>query len=338
MKAVGLYQYLPITHAEALLDIDIAKPEPGPFDLLVQVVAVSVNPVDVKVRTPKTKIESVPRILGWDAAGIVETVGSKVSLFKPGDRVYYAGDITRAGSNAEYQLVDERIVGKAPANLDLVQAAALPLTGITAYEALFERLGISSDGGHAGKSLLVIGGAGGVGSIAIQLAKKIAKLNVIATASRPESQAWVKKLGADHVINHFDDLSEQLAAFGVPEVDAILVLNDTDRYFPQLAKLIAPQGKIVSIVETSMQHNLDTLKSKSATFAWEFMFTRSMYRTPDMVAQHHMLNAIADAIDAGTIKTTMGQHLGTINATNLKRAHAALEQGHVVGKIVLSGF
>jgi NADPH:quinone reductase len=234
--------------------------------------------------------------------------------------------------------VDERIAGRAPASLSLDQATALPLTGITAYESLFERLGFSAQGGHAGQSLLVIGGAGGVGSIAIQLAKQFAQLTVIATASRPESREWVKQLGADHVINHFEDIAAQLKALDVPQVDAILILNDTDHYFPHLAQWIAPQGKIVSIVETAKPHNLDSLKSKSATFAWEFMFTRSMYRTPDMVAQHHMLNAIADAIDRGTIKTTVGEHFGTINASNLKRAHAALEQGHVVGKIVLSGF
>ena len=338
MKAVGLYKYLPITHSESLIDVEIAKPQPEPHDLLVKIAAISVNPVDIKVRSPKSKIEQVPRILGWDAVGIVEAVGSAVSLFKPGDRVFYAGDITRPGSNAEYQLVDERIVGRAPTSVSLAQAAALPLTAITAYEALFDRLMFSPNGEHAGQSLLIIGGAGGVGSIAIQLAKKLAKLKVIATASRPESREWVKQQGADYVINHFENLSEQLTKLQQPEVNAILILNNTDQYFPLLEKLIAPQGKIASIVETSINHNLDGLKSKSATFAWEFMFTRSMYQTSDMIAQHHMLNVIADAVDAGIIKTTMAQNFGTINANNVKRAHRELEQGHVIGKIVLAGF
>ncbi|QNM96112.1 zinc-binding alcohol dehydrogenase family protein [Chitinimonas koreensis] len=338
MKAVALTRYLPIDHPEALLDLELPKPPaPAGHDLLVRIEAVSVNPVDYKVRAPKDKIESTPRVLGWDAAGVVEAVGEAVSLFKPGDRVYYAGDITRPGSNAEFQLVDERIVGHRPATLDAAQAAALPLTAITAWEALFDRLGIDLDGRHAGKSLLIVGGAGGVGSIAIQLAK-LAGLTVIATASRAESRAWCLELGADKVVAHGDGLVAAVREAGLQQVDYILCTSDTDGYFAALAELVAPQGGIVTIVETGKAHDLDPLKAKSAYFAWEFMFTRSMFQTADMIEQHRLLEEVARLIDAGRLRTTLAGTLGPIDAAHLKRAHALLEGGRTIGKLVLAGF
>jgi NADPH2:quinone reductase len=338
MKAVGLTRYLSIEHPESLLDLELPRPAPGERDLLVAVRAVAVNPVDTKVRAPKDKLEEPPRVLGWDAAGVVEAVGAAVQGFKRGDRVYYAGDITRPGSNAQYQLVDERLVGRLPASLDFAQAAALPLTSITAWEALFERLGIDAQGGHAGRTLLIVGGAGGVGSIAIQLAKRLAGLTVIATASRPASAQWVRELGADHVVDHTADLAAQVRGLGLEGVHAILCCNDTDRHFPALADIVAPQGRIVTIVEN--QHPLDVglLKSKSASFGWEFMFTRSMYRTADMGVQGDILNRIAQLVDAGILRTTLGERLGPIDAQHLRQAHRLLEDGHVIGKLVLEGF
>ena len=336
MKAVGLYQYLPIENEQSLVDVQIEQPQPTEKDLLVHVQAIAVNPVDYKVRAPKDDVETTPRILGWDTAGEVMAVGSEVKHFSVGDQVFYAGDITRPGSNSEYHLVDERIVGKKPTSLSFAEAAALPLTSITAWEALFERLGISSRGEDAGKSILIIGGAGGVGSIAIQLASKLAKLKVIATASRPESSAWVKKLGADQVVNHRNALDKELKASGLPEVDYIFCLNNTAQHWSAMANAIAPQGRICSIVETPDPVDLDLLKSKSATFVWEFMFTRSMYQTPDMIEQQRLLTSIAKFIDEGTLMTTVNDVIRPINAENLRKAHATVEQGRSIGKVVLA--
>ncbi|BDB27765.1 zinc-binding alcohol dehydrogenase family protein [Cupriavidus sp. P-10] len=338
MKAIGLTQYLPISDPRSLQDVEIDKPTPSAHDLLVKIEAIAVNPVDTKVRAPKPQAEPAPRILGWDAAGVVEAVGPDVTLFKPGDPVYYAGSITRPGTNAEYHLVDERIAGHKPASLDFANAAALPLTAITAWEALFDRLGISPKGEHAGRSVLIVGGAGGVGSIGIQLAKVLAGLTVIATASRQESQDWCRKLGADHTVNHRGDLPAQLKALGFAHVDYILCFNDTDGHFPALAELVAPQGKICTIVENARPLPVELLKSKSATFVWEFMFTRAMFHTPDMIAQHRLLNEVARLVDAGRLQTTLGENLGRINAENLRRAHAMLEGGRTIGKLVLEGF
>ncbi|MFC4160779.1 zinc-binding alcohol dehydrogenase family protein [Chitinimonas lacunae] len=338
MKAVGLYRYLPIDHPEALLDLELPAPVPGPQDLLVRVEAVGVNPIDYKVRAPKDKQETTPRVLGWDAAGVVEQVGAEVTLFRPGDRVYYAGDITRAGSNAQLQLVDQRIAGAMPKTLDFARAAALPLTTITAWETFFERLGIDADGAHAGQTLLIIGGAGGVGSIGIQLAKRLAGLTVITTASRPESVAWCRELGADHVIDHRGELVAQLREIGLKHVDYIACFNDTDRHFRAMAELIRPQGKIASIVENVAPLPIELLKSKSATFVWEMMFTRSMFATPDMIEQHRLLTRVGQLIDDGRLRTTLAEVMGPINAANLRRAHAQLEDGHTIGKLVLQGF
>ncbi|AVF40601.1 zinc-binding alcohol dehydrogenase family protein [Pandoraea apista] len=338
MKAIGLTRYLPIDDPKSLEDIELPTPSPAGRDLLVKVEAISVNPVDTKVRAPKDKVEDTPRVLGWDAAGTVAAVGPDVTLFKVGDPVYYAGSITRPGANSEFHLVDERIVGHMPASLDFVSAAALPLTTITAWEALFDRLGIAPDGGDEDKSILIVGGAGGVGSIAIQLARRLAKLTIVASASRPESADWCRQLGAQHVIDHYQDIPAQLKAVGIPQVDFVLCLNDTDAHFPAMAEAVAPQGKICSIVENAKPLEVGLLKSKSATFVWEFMFTRAMYETPDMIAQHKLLTEVARLVDAGTLRTTLGEVIGPINAVNLRRAHAQLEGGRTIGKLVLAGF
>jgi NADPH:quinone reductase len=234
-------------------------------------------------------------------------------------------------------VVDERIVGKKPRSLDFAEAAALPLTAVTAYEALFDRLGLSPDGADAGKTLLVIGGAGGVGSMAIQLAK-LAGLRVIATASRERSQQWVEKLGADSVVNHDKPLRGELDARGIGEVDAIALFNDTDGHFANLPPLIKAQGRIVGIVENAAPLDLDVLKSKSLSFAWELMFTRALYKTPDMIEQHRILDRIADWIDAGRLRTTLTERLAPINAENLRKAHASIETGSTIGKIALAGW
>lgn len=333
MKAVALKAYLPIDNPQSLLDVELEKPAPQGRDLLIAVSAISVNPVDTKVRAPKDKHEDQPRVLGWDAVGVVEAVGSAVSLFKPGDRVYYAGDITRPGSNSEYQLVDERIVGRAPASLSNAEAAALPLTAITAWEGLFGRLRIKRDEGAA-KTLLIIGGAGGVGSIAIQLAKQLTKVTVIATASRPETREWCLSLGADYVVDH-RELINSMHAASHEQVDYIFCLNNTDQHWLSLCDLVKPQGIICSIVETKQPVELNGLKNKSASFVWELMFTRSMFQTDDMIEQHHLLNELSGLIDAGKIKTTVTNVLSPINAENLRRAHAQLESGRTIGKVVL---
>lgn len=339
MKAVGLTRYLPISDEQSLQDIELPKPSASGRDLLVKIHAIAVNPVDTKVRKPKEKIEETPKILGWDAAGEVVEVGADVTLFKVGDLVYYAGDITRSGCNAEYQLIDERIVGHKPNILNFEEAAALPLTSVTAWESLFDRLGIDEDfSKNKHKRLLIIGGAGGVGSIAIQLASKVAGLQVIATASRPETIDWVKKLGTNHVISHRLDLIAQLKELEISNVDYILCCNDTGAYFHTMAELIAPQGKICSIVETESPVDLGLLKNKSVTFVWEMMFTRAMYKTSDVIVQHQILDRVATLIDAGTLKTTVNEVKSPINATNLRAAHAQLEAGATIGKIVLSGW
>jgi len=335
MKAVGLKAYLPISNVDSLQDIHLPVPQPKGRDLLVQVQAVSVNPVDTKVRSPKPRQEENYRVLGWDAAGTVVAVGDQVELFKVGDQVFYAGDITRAGSNSEYQLIDERIVGSKPETLGFAEAAALPLTAITAAEGLFERLNIATENA-AGKSLLIIGGAGGVGSIAIQLAKQLPGLRVIASASRSESGDWCRSLGADDIVNHQQDLVGEVRALGLEYVDYIFCLNTTARHWEAMCELIKPQGTICSIVEPEASLDISLLKAKSAGFVWEFMFTRSRYQTADMIEQHQILNRLSRLVDEGKIKTSLAQKLTPINANNLRRAHAEIEAGKTIGKIVLS--
>jgi zinc-binding alcohol dehydrogenase family protein len=334
MKAVGLYQYLPIEKPDSLVDLDLPKPEPTGRDLLVRVEAVSVNPVDTKVRAPGKPARTTPLVLGWDAAGVVDSVGPAVQRFTPGNLVFYAGDITRPGSNSEYQLVDERIVGYRPRSLRVEEAAALPLVSITAYEALFDRLGLDAAGRSSGQTLLIIGGAGGVGSMAIQLAK-LAALTVLATASRQESIDWVKHLGADHVLNHRQPLPQQLEAVGLKTVDCILNCADTDGYWDVMADVIAPQGKICTIVENKGTLNQQLMKLKSATHVWELMFTRSKYQTADMIEQQKLLDRIADWTDCGKLKGILQETLQPINAENLRTAHARLESGTMIGKLAL---
>ncbi len=338
MKAIGLYRYLPITDRESLVDIDVPTPVATGRDLLVRVKAISVNPVDVKVRAPKPQVEEKPRILGWDVAGVVERVGESVTLFKPGDEVYYAGSITRPGGDSELHLVDERIVGHKPRSLNFAEAAALPLTALTAWEGLFERLGIPLEGKeNAQRSILIIGAAGGVGSIATQLAH-LAGLRVIGTASRPETIAWAKEHGADYTIDHHKAFAAQLKELGFETVDYIFCLNSTDKHWNEMVEVLAPQGKICSIVEMKKPVDLSVLQDKSGTFAWELMFTRAHYQTPDMIRQHEILDRLAGLIDEGKVRTTLTERLTPINAENLRQAHAKVEDGSMIGKIVLENF
>ncbi|WP_313328563.1 zinc-binding alcohol dehydrogenase family protein [Pseudomonas qingdaonensis] len=337
MKAIAYYQSLPIVDPAALQDIELPAPQPGPRDLLVQVHAISVNPVDTKVRQNVQPEAGVAKVLGWDVAGVVKAVGSEVSLFQPGDKVYYAGSIARAGGNSELHVVDERIVGHMPRTLGFAEAAALPLTAITAWELLFERLQIAEGKADLGQSLLIVGGAGGVGSILTQLASQLTGLKVIASASRPETQAWVRELGADVVVDHRQPLAQALKAQGIDSVTHVASLTQTDQHLDQLVEALAPQGKL-ALIDDPKQLDVTKLKRKSLSLHWEFMYTRSLFETADMQAQHTLLNRVAELIDAGTLKTTLGEHFGPINAANLRRAHALLESGAAKGKIVLEGF
>ncbi|MEI2428723.1 MULTISPECIES: zinc-binding alcohol dehydrogenase family protein [Lysobacter] len=338
MKAVALTRYLPIDDPQSLTDVELPAPVASGHDLLVRVEAVSVNPVDTKVRSPKPQVEAQPRVLGYDAAGTVEAVGERVSRFKVGDKVYYSGDITRPGSNSELQLVDERIVGSAPASLDAAQAAALPLTAITAWELLFQRMPFDSENGGRGKTLLVIAGAGGVGSIAIQIAKR-AGFEVIATASRPQTVEWCRKMGADHVIDHRQPLAPQLKALGIEQVDAALNLADTDRYWDELGELLAPQGHVGLIVEPAGALKIgDPYKLKCIGIHWEMMFARARFGTADMIEQGRILDRVAQLIDAGELQGTHSETLGRIDAATLREAHRRLESGATIGKLVLAGW
>jgi zinc-binding alcohol dehydrogenase family protein len=337
MKAVGYKKSLPVDAPEALLDFEAAKPEPKGRDVRVAVKAISANPVDYKVRKRATPAEGEFKILGYDAAGVVDAVGPEVTLFKPGDEVFYAGSIQRQGTNSEFHLVDERIVGRKPKTLSFAQAAALPLTSLTAWELLFDRLGAVPGKSVDPRSLLVIGGAGGVGSIMIQLARRLTGLTVVATASRPESQAWCLDLGAHAVIDHAQPLKEQIEKLKFPPLALIASLTNTEQYYKALADIMAPQGRY-GLIDDPSEFNVAVFKGKSISIHWESMFTRSSFRTSDMIGQHNLLNDVADLVDKGVVKTTLDQSFGTINAANLKRAHALLESGKSRGKIVLEGW
>jgi len=334
MKAIGFKRSLPITEEDSFIEFDMAKPIPGAFDLLVKINAVSVNPVDFKIRqnSAKDKILEIPKIIGWDAVGTVEATGKNVSLFKVGDEVFYAGDITKSGSNVQYQLIDERITGKKPVKLSDTQAAAMPLTALTVWEILFDRMRISEK--DKGKSILIIGGAGGVGSVAIQVAKKLAGLQVITTASRPESVEWCKTQGADFVVNH-KNLVEEVRNAGFEQVDFIVDFVDVNQYWDAFVELIKPQGRIGSISDPAEPVNLRQLKGKSISFHWELMFTRSMFQTEDMIEQHHILNKVAELLDNGMLKTTLNETFKGFTADNFKKAHQMLESGSTIGKIVI---
>ncbi|XZZ03088.1 zinc-binding alcohol dehydrogenase family protein [Microbulbifer sp. SSSA002] len=337
MKAVGYQQSLPSTDQAALQDITLPVPQASARDLLVEVQAVSVNPVDTKVRKRASPDAGQWKVLGWDAVGIVKAVGSEVTYFEVGDRVWYAGDISRPGSNAQYQLVDERIVGRAPKTIDNAEAAALPLTAITAWEMLFDRLQVEVGKGANNKSLLIIGAAGGVGSIMVQLARRLTNLTVIGTASRPETQSWLEALGSHYVINHQQSLSEQLSRAGIDSVDYVVSLTNTEEHLAEIIKSIKPQGKF-GLIDDPDSLDVMALKHKSISLHWEFMFTRSLFTTEDMIAQHVLLNELAELIDQGLIKTTMGQHFGKINADNLRKAHQLIESQSAKGKVVLEGY
>jgi len=337
MKAVGYQKSLPIEDKDALVDFETAKPEPKGRDIRVAVKAISANPVDYKVRKRAAPPAGEHKILGFDAAGVVDAVGPDVTLFKPGDEVFYAGSILRQGTNSEFHLVDERIVGRKPKSLSFAQAAALPLTSITAWELLFDRLGAVPGKSVDPSTLLITGGAGGVGSILIQLARRLTGLTVVATATRPESQTWCLDLGAHAVIDHAKPMKEQIEKLKLPPVALVASLTFTDQHYKAIAEFMAPQGKF-GLIDDPPEFTMSAFKGKAISVHWESMFTRSSFQTPDMIAQHHLLNDVADLIDKGVLRTTLDQSFGAINAANLKRAHALLESGKSRGKIVLEGW
>lgn len=337
MKAVACRQSLPADHPQALLDIELPAPEPGPHELLVEVRAISVNPVDTKIRRSLPAEPGDWRVLGWDAAGVVRAVGSQVSLFRPGERVYYAGAIDRPGCNSELHCVDERIVGRMPASLDFAQAAALPLTAITAWELLFERLGVQPGASTAGSTLLVLGAAGGVGSILVQLARQLSDLRVIASYGRETSRDWLSGLGVELLLDHRQPLREGLRQLGLEQVERVASLTHTEQHFAQIVDALAPQGQL-GLIDDPQALDILQLKRKSLSLHWEFMFTRSLFATDDLLEQHRLLNRVAELVDAGKLRSTLNQHFGRIEAASLRRAHALLESGEARGKIVLEGF
>lgn len=337
MRAVAYKTPQPITAETSLIDVDLPMPEARGHDLLVEIKAVSVNPVDVKVRAHSAPPADELKVLGWDAAGVVKAIGADVTLFRPGDEVFYSGVISRPGSNAEFHLVDERIVGKKPRSLDFAAAAALPLTSITAYETLFDRLKVQDPIAGPARSILIIGGAGGVGSIAIQIARSLTDLTVIATASRPETQDWVKALGAHHVVDHSKPIAPQVAALGIGAPGFVFSTTNTDSHIGDIVEAIAPQGRF-ALIDDPKTLDIVPFKRKAISIHWELMFTRPLYGTPDMIEQHKLLNKISELVDAGQIRTTLTETVGPINAANLKKAHAMVESGRMKGKAVLAGF
>lgn len=341
MKAIGYTQSLPINDSLSLIDIELPQPTASGHDLLVRISSIAVNPVDCKIRKNVAPEGDSYKVIGWDAVGEVVAIGESVSNFQPGDRVFYAGDLNRQGSNAEYQLVDERIVGNKPKSLSDSEAAALPLTSITAWELLFERLGIKQlhpdSNEQSNDVILIVGAAGGVGSILVQLASVLTGATVIATASRESSAQWVKKLGADHVIDHSKPLQEQVKQLNIGQITHVASLTHTDSYLDSYVELLAPMGKI-ALIDDPKSLDINKLKQKSLSLHWEFMFTRSMFNAIDISAQHHLLNKVSELIDQGYIQTTVGKNLGTINAKNLRLAHEEIESGKSIGKIVLEGF
>ncbi|TCL76216.1 zinc-binding alcohol dehydrogenase family protein [Rhizobium sp. BK251] len=337
MRAVAYKTPQPISAETSLIDVELPVPEAKGRDLLVEIRAVSVNPVDAKVRAGVAPEPGQLRVIGWDAAGIVKAVGPDAKLFKPGDEVFYSGTLNRQGSNAEFQLVDERIVGPKPKSLDFAAAAALPLTSVTAYETLFDRLKVQEPVAGAANAIVIIGGAGGVGSIAIQLARVLGDLTVIATASRPETKDWVKELGAHHVIDHSQPLAPQIAALGLGAPAFIFSTTNTTDHVAAVVEAIAPQGRF-ALIDDPKTLDAVPFKFKSISIHWELMFTRSIYDTADVEAQHRILDRVSRLVDDGKIRTTLAETVGTINAANLKKAHAMIESGKTKGKLVLAGF
>ncbi len=337
MKAIGYTHSLDIDEPDVLMDLDVDKPSVSGKDLLVKINAIAVNPVDYKIRQRVNPEGGEPKILGWDAVGEVVDIGADVTEFTVGDRVYYAGDLTRGGSNAEFQLVDQRIAGNAPKSLSDSDAAALPLTTITAYELLFDHLALKQQDEKSDEVVLVVGAAGGVGSIMLQLLKTLTGATVIATASRESSKQWVKDLGADYVVDHSKPMAEQIKALNIGEVTHVASLNNTHQYIDTYVEVMKPKGKL-ALIDDPESLDIAKLKQKSLSLHWEFMFTRSMFKTDDMAEQSRLLNHVAALIDEGKVKTTVGKHLGKINAANLIEAHRTLEEGRAIGKLVLEGF
>lgn len=336
MKAIGFYQPGPIDAPDSLIELEVPAPELRPRDLLVRVQAVSVNPVDMKLRKSARPPEGQARVLGFDAVGTVVSAGAEASLFRPGDMVFYAGAIDRPGANAEYQAVDERIVGRKPKSLSALEAAALPLTSLTAWELLFDRLRVPYGVKSGGGSILIIGGAGGVGSILTQIARQLTGLTVIATASRPETADWCRRMGAHHVIDHSRPLGEELAAIGIPQVTYVASLTQTDRYLPVIVDILQPQGAL-ALIDDPVSLDVLPFKRKSLSVHWELMFTRSLFATPDMIRQSQILNEVSALTDSGVLRTTMTQELGPMRADTLKAAHRLAESGRAIGKVVLGG-
>ena len=337
MRAIGYQKSLPISDPHSLVDINLPEPEPKGRDLLVAVRAIAVNPVDTKVRRRAEPAIGGWKVLGWDVAGTVAAVGPEAQAFKPGDAVFYAGAIVRPGANAEFHLVDERIVGRKPARLDWIEAAALPLTSITAWEMLFDRLDIRKPVAGAPNLLLVVGGAGGVGSMAIQLARQLTDATVIATASRSETREWALGLGAHHVVDHSKPLAAEVAALGLGAPAFVFSTTNTDRHVGEIVKLIAPQGRF-GLIDDPPALDANPFKQKSVSIHWELMFTRSTFDTADVAEQGALLNEVSRLVDAGAIRTTLAERFGVINAANLRRAHALIESGRAMGKIALEGF
>lgn len=337
MRAIGYKTPGPIDAETSLTDIDLPRPVPQGRDLLVEVKAVSLNPVDTKVRKRAGAEGDGWKVLGFDASGVVAEIGPDVRDFKPGDTVFYAGTINRPGTNSEFHLVDERIVGPKPETLNDAEAAALPLTAITAWETLFDRIEVRRPVPGAANAILIIGGAGGVSSVAIQLARQLTDLTVIATASRPETREWVGNLGAHHVIDHSKPMAPQVEALGLGKPGFVFLTNGTDQHQADVADLIAPQGR-VGLIDDPQAFNANLFKGKAVSLHWESMFTRSVYETPDMNEQGKLLAEIARLVDAGRIRTTATEHLAPINAANLRKAHALIESGKARGKLVLEGF
>ena len=337
MKAIGYTANGAIDRADALIDLEVDKPTATGHDILVKVAAVSVNPVDTKVRQNRPAEDDTPVILGWDAVGEVVEVGNEVNQFKTGDKVWYAGAINRTGTNAEYHLVDARIVGHAPKTIETSAAAALPLTTLTAQEMIFDRLKVTDPVPGAANAIVIIGGAGGVGSIAIQLLREQTDLTIIATASRPETADWVKELGAHHVVDHSKPLLEQIAALNTGAPAFVFSTNYSETYVPQIAEFIAPQGRF-GLIDDPTGFDIMPFKAKAVSIHWELMFTRSLFTTDDIARQGEILDLVAGLIDAGKIRSTATEIFGAVNAENLKRAHALIESGKAKGKIVLEGF
>ena len=337
MHAIGYRHPGSIDRESALVDIDQPSPTASGSDLLVEVKGISVNPVDIKIRQSSAPDSGEWKVLGWDAAGLVKATGPDATRFKPGDEVFYAGSLTRPGANAQLHLVDERIVGRKPASLDWAAAAALPLTSITAWEMLFDRLDVTRPVPGATPAILIVGGAGGVGSIAIQLARTLTDLTVIATASRDETRAWCTQMGAHHVIDHSQPLAAQVASLGLGAPALVFSTTHTDHHLDDIAKLIAPQARL-GLIDDPQALDINPFKRKSVAVHWEFMFTRSMFGTPDIAEQGRLLDEVSRLVDAGTLKSTMTEHGGAINAANLKRAHALIESHRSIGKVVLEGF